>query len=186
MLLAWIPLAICRDNDNRDNPFIRRSLLAIPVVKVTHLSTYQKPVLDLEVLEPKSKKAEFDKTLLWPKLLYLIAQSYSPILSVTLYIILATPGADGTGSTLGQPRDSPSKPDRFNNRFPTPDLLQGHSLQHQLASPTTVSAAANSAKQREPTLPAASQDLSLDSILAMANPRQLELGKFDVFYGFWC
>ena len=69
VLLAWIFLsrkfAICRDNDNRDNPFIRRSLhLAIQAVKVTHLSTYQKPVLDLEVLEPKSKKAEFDKTLL--------------------------------------------------------------------------------------------------------------------------
>merc|ERR1711990_370465 len=68
-------------------------------------------------------------------------------------------------------RESPSKPDRFNNRFPTPDLLQGHSLQHQHVSPTTVTAGTTSSAAKT----ANSQDVSIDSILAMANPRQLEL-----------
>ena len=63
--VTCLNFAICRDKYNRDNPFIRKSRpLATAVVIVTHLITYQKPVLDLEVLEPKSKKAEFDKTLL--------------------------------------------------------------------------------------------------------------------------
>ena len=63
--VTCLNFASCRDKYNRDNPFIRKSRpLATAVVIVTQMSTYQKPVLDLEVLEPKSKKAEFDKTLL--------------------------------------------------------------------------------------------------------------------------
>lgn len=83
----------------------------------------------------------------------------------------ATPDGRLLGADIsGVSRESPSKSDRFNNRFPTPDLLQGHSLQHQHASPTTVTASTGSAVKN-----ANSQDISLDSILAMANPRQLEL-----------
>ena len=95
-------------------------------------------------------------------------------------MILATPeGRLGTADISRDvvSRESPSKPDRFNNRFPTPDLLQGHSLQHQHVSPTTVTASTTSSAAKN----ANSQDVSLDSILAMANPRQLELGNITFF-----
>ena len=95
-------------------------------------------------------------------------------------MILATPEGRllGTGDISRDvvSRESPSKPDRFNNRFPTPDLLQGHSLQHQHVSPTTVTASTTSSAAKN----ANSQDVSLDSILAMANPRQLELGNITL------
>ena len=110
------------------------------------------------------------------------------MLSVTLFIILATPEGRLLGVTDSSgiqrdlvSRESPSKPDRFNNRFPTPDLLQGHSLQHQHVSPTTVTASTTSSAAKT----ANSQDVSIDSILAMANPRQLELGNITISCGFW-
>ena len=71
MLKIWVHISSMQRSHAKStvminkNPFIRKSRpLATAVVIVTHLITYQKPVLDLEVLEPKSKKAEFDKTLL--------------------------------------------------------------------------------------------------------------------------
>ena len=95
--VTCLNFASCRDKYNRDNPFIRKSRpLGTAVVIVTQMSTYQKPVLDLEVLEPKSKKPNLTKLCCDLKLLLWLHKIISA--NVICYFIYHFSDTGGTPS----------------------------------------------------------------------------------------